>query len=138
MPLNALYLVTSICLILALIYIGSSTAFNAIVSISSLSLNISYIPPILFMLLKRVSNQHIEYGPIKLGRYGILINIASLAYILYTSTWIPFPTILPVTAQNMNYAGPITLVIIFGALIDWFLSGSKRFEVPVAPNVPGI
>ncbi len=69
------------------------------------------------------------------GRWGIPINLASLAYIFYTATWIPFPTILPVTAQNMNYSGPILLAIIFAALIDWSITGHKRFELPVAREV---
>jgi hypothetical protein len=78
----------------------------------------------------------VAYGPFKLGRWGIPINLAALAYILYTATWMPFPTILPVTAQNMNYAGPIVLVIVIGALVDWSISGRKRFEIPVARHLP--
>lgn len=36
----------------------------------------------------------------------------------------------PVDAENMNYAGPISLLVIAGALIDWFTSGKTRFSVP--------
>jgi len=86
-------------------------------------------------MLRKIRGPPLIYGPFQLGRWGIPINLASLAYIFYTATWIPFPTILPVTAQNMNYSGPILLAIIFAALIDWSITGHKRFELPVAREV---
>jgi hypothetical protein len=86
-------------------------------------------------MLRKIRGPHLDYGPFKLGRWGIPINLASLAYIVYAATWMPFPTILPVTAQNMNYVGPIFLFIISAALIDWSISGHKRFDVPVARHV---
>jgi len=48
----------------------------------------------------------------------------------------PFPTMLPVTGSNMNYAGPILLAVIFGAIADWVISGHKRFEFPIARYIP--
>ena len=41
---------------------------------------------------------------------------------------------LPVTAKNFNYAGPIMGAVIIIALADWFISGYKRFQVPTDPN----
>ena len=35
----------------------------------------------------------------------------------------------------MNYAGPVFGAVIVGALLDWMISGRKRFEVPVAPKM---
>jgi len=61
---------------------------------------------------------------IKLGRYGIAINLVALAYLGYVIIWMPFPTMLPVTGSNMNYA-----VIIIGALLDWVISGHNLQEV---------
>lgn len=138
MPLNSIFLTCAVCFILSLIYIGSSTAFNAIISLNTFALYISYIPPILFFFLRKVRGPPVEYGPFKLGRWGIPVNLMALAYLTYTSIWIPFPTTLPVTAQNMNYTGPITILVIIGAFIDWSISGHKRFEVPVAQNLEGL
>ena len=59
------------------------------------------------------------------------INIAALCFLLFTIVWIPFPPFRPVTAENMNYAGPICLGVICLALVDWFTRGRKRFKVPV-------
>jgi choline transport protein len=132
MPLNALALISFVCFILSLIYIASSTAFNAIISLSALALSVSYIIPITFFMLRKMRGPKLDYGPFTLGRWGIPINMFSLAYLLYITIWMPFPQIRPVTGKNMNYAGPVFLAFVLGALVDWFISGHKRFTVPVA------
>lgn len=136
MPLNALALMSTICFILALVYIGSATAYNAIISLSAIGLHISYVIPITFMLLKKLRGQHLAYGPFNLGRWGIPVNVFSLTYLIFVIIWMPFPSFTPVTRYTMNYAGPVLIIILIGALMDWKLSGHKRFEVPVARHVP--
>jgi hypothetical protein len=135
LPLNALSLISFIGFLLSIIYIFSSTAFNAIISLQVISINVSYIPPILFIMLRKIRGQHIEYGNFKLGRYGIITNLFALGYLIYVVIWMPFPAILPVTRTNMNYSGPILGVVIIAALLDWIISGHKRFQVPVARPV---
>jgi choline transport protein len=132
--LNALGLVSVVSFLLSIIYVISTTAFNAIISLQTISLSVSYIPPILFFMLRKIRGQHIPYGPFKLGRYGIATNVLALAYLLYVVIWMPFPTMLPVTGSNMNYAGPLLGTVIIGALVDWTFSGHKRFKVPVAQS----
>lgn len=130
-PINALLLVGVICCLLALINIASVTAFNALISLPTIALYISYFIPIFFLVIRKLQNRHPHYGPFKLGRYGLPINLFALVYILYILSFLPFPTILPVTAVNMNYAGPLMAAVIVIALGDWFLSGKKRFSVPI-------
>ncbi|KAK0109940.1 hypothetical protein ONS95_002607 [Cadophora gregata] len=131
-PLNSLLLVGTVCCLLALINIGSPTAFNALISLPTIALYMSYFIPILFLVIRKLQNRHPTYGPFKLGRWGLPINLFSLIYILYILRFVPFPVMLPVTATTMNYAGPMMGVIIVVALGDWVISGRKRFEVPVA------
>ncbi|PVH92085.1 hypothetical protein DM02DRAFT_620155, partial [Periconia macrospinosa] len=131
LPLNALILVGSIVTALSLIYIASATAFNALISLQALALHVSYIFPILFMLIRKIRGPAPRYGPFKLGIFGIPLNVLSLCYLLYVVTWMPFPTLLPVTKDNMNYAGPIFAAVIIGAIADWFVNGHKRFAIPI-------
>ena len=133
MPVNALALISVISFLLSFIYIGSSTAFDAIIALSAFGLHVSYICPILFFLIWKLRGKA-EMGPFSLGKWGIAINFLSLGYLLFVVIWMPFPTMLPVTGENMNYAGPVFLIILFGALLDWVISGHKRFQVPVAPT----
>ncbi|KAJ8112811.1 hypothetical protein OPT61_g4908 [Boeremia exigua] len=136
-PLNSLILLGACVCLLALINIGSSTAFNAFISLPALGLYISYFFPILFLLWRRLSRSHavpIPWGPFKLGAVGPIVNLGALCYIAFVLIWMPFPAFLPVDATNMNYAGPILGAVILGALVGWVVSGKTRFRVPVARN----
>ncbi|KAF2467217.1 amino acid transporter [Lindgomyces ingoldianus] len=139
MPLNALILIGVCLCLLAIINIGSSTAFNAFISLPAMALYISYFFPIFFLCWRRMSRNHptpIPYGPFKLGKFGIPINLGAMAYIIFIVIWMPFPTFLPVDGINMNYAGPLVGAVIVGALLDWIISGRKRFQVPVVRQRP--
>ncbi|OCK83721.1 amino acid transporter [Lepidopterella palustris CBS 459.81] len=129
-PLNALFLVASVSALLGLINIGSTAAFYAILSLSALGLYLSYIIPIIFVLIRKFEGKHPPYGPFSLGQWGIPINIFALCWGIFMIIWLPFPATQPVTGVSMNYAGPIMIFVLFLALVDWFISGHKRFQVP--------
>ncbi|KAF1954363.1 amino acid transporter [Byssothecium circinans] len=132
LPVNALLLLSVIVTCLSLIYIASATAFNALISLQALALHVSYFFPILFMLLRKLRGPPPPYGPFKLPRgVGVPVNIFALCYLVYVVLWMPFPQILPVTKDNMNYAGPIFGAVIIGALGHWFLRARKTFKMPV-------
>jgi choline transport protein len=130
-PLRALLFVVFITL-LSLINIGSITAFTAILSLSTLALHISYVLPIVFLILKRISHQPIPWGPYRLGKWGLPVNVFAVAYSIYIIIILPFPPQLPVTAANMNYAGPIMGLVLIFAILDWFVRGRKKFHGPTA------
>ena len=129
-PLNALGLVTTIIALLMLVNLGSSTAIFAILSLSSIALMLSYILPIIFFTLTRLRGDHIPYGPFRLGRWGLPINLFAIAYGIFIFIWLPFPPYMPVTSTNMNYSGPILGGVIVFALLDWFTWGKRRFVIP--------
>lgn len=131
LPMNALLLIVGIVTCLSLIYIASATAFNALISLQALALHVSYFFPILFLLLRKIRGPPPPYGPFKLGVVGVPVNFFALSYLIYVVLWMPFPQILPVTKDNMNYAGPIFGAVLIGALVDWFVSGRKRFQMPL-------
>lgn len=162
-PLNALILVTFITTILQLINIGSTTAFFAILSLNTLALYISYILPVLFLFIHKLNllrkngasdgiavssppntsntiNQRPTVPfPLLSPALMLLINAFALVYAIFIVIWLPFPSVVPVDAQTMNYGGPVMgAVIIFGVL-DWVVGGAKRrFRVPDAGDVEGI
>ena len=95
-----------------------------------MGLYLSYIFPLAFVLIRKLQGQHPPYGPFYLGKWSIPVNIAGLAFGIFIVIFLPFPTVLPVTAATMNYAAPILGAVMLLALVDWFISGHKRFEVP--------
>ncbi|KAF2404832.1 amino acid transporter [Trichodelitschia bisporula] len=131
LPINALGLVAVISFLISILYVISTTAFNAIISLQAMGLCVSYVPPIVFILVRKLRGDRPAYGPFKMGRYGVAVNIIAIVYLIFIIIWLPFPQFLPVTGSNFNYAGPLLGVVILGAIADWFISGRKRFQVPV-------
>jgi len=120
-----------ICVLLAIIPIGSTVAFYALISLTVVSFLVSYSIPIFFIVIRKLQGRHPQYGPFKLGRWGIVINLCALVYILFVLSFVVLPPSRPVTAATMNYAGPLVLAVIALAVIDWIISGYRRFKVPV-------
>jgi amino acid transporter len=131
-PIPALILVGVICCLLSLINLGSSTAFNSILSLNTIALCVSYIPPIALLTLRQLAGKHPKYGPFQLGRWSIPVKLISLIYLVYITIFVSFPAYRPVTSENMNYAAPILLGFFAIAMVDWFVRGRKKFEVPTA------
>lgn len=122
--------------LLSLINIGSSTALNAVVSLSSIALYVSYLIPITLLLTKRIRNESVAWGPFHLNpRLGILVNIYAIIYAVFICVFLPFPPYTPVTATNMNYAGPVFSALIIIALGYWFFRGRKFYQGPICEDV---
>lgn len=81
-PVRMVVLVSVLQFLLGFIYLGNSTAFNAVLSMAILGMYLSYLLPIVYMLLYgRKPGAH-EPGPFKLGRAGAAINIAAICWII--------------------------------------------------------
>ena len=122
-------------MLLNLINLGSSTAFEAILSLTTIALYASYLLPIGLMVLRRIKKQEIQFGSFTLGRYGLLVNLFATVYGLFICIFVVFPTQQPVTAVNMNYAslvfgGALTFILVY-----WYLRGRKIYHGPVEEMV---
>jgi choline transport protein len=130
-PLNAIYMSVTLSILLSLIVIGSSVALDAIVSLCTLAAFMSYTLPIGSFLWYRIAHgQSIAYGPWKLGKWGIPINIFALCWCIFFVAILPFPSEMPVTWQNMNYAGPIGLAVFAILTVDWLIRARHNFYGP--------
>ena len=128
-----------ICL-LSLINVGSSTAFNAIISLATVALYVSYLILIFCLVQKRFSDEKIAWGPWTLGRYGVFVNIFALCYGIFICIFLPFPSQRPITAVNMNYASTVFAFVVDFAIVDWFLRGRKVYTGPrreIDPSLGG-
>jgi len=103
-PLNSLMLVSAVIVLLQLINIGSSTALFAILGVSTIGLYMSYILPILFILLTKLRTpESIRYGPFRLpAAPGLVINAFAVVYGVFILIWLPFPPFMPVTGVNAS------------------------------------
>jgi len=131
MPVRAVGLTTAITMLLLLIPIGSTTAFNAFISLATVGLYFSYTVPCLFAFLQRLNKEEVAHSPYSMGRWGIWLNGAGFVYGTFVLIFACFPPVLPVTAVNMNYSGSIMGFVMLVALVDWALRGRYKFKVPL-------
>ncbi|RAK80052.1 putative GABA permease [Aspergillus fijiensis CBS 313.89] len=138
LPTRSILVTTGLLVLFGLINIGSTTAFNAILSLAVLGLHVSYVVPIIFFLWRRIWLPHsLQPGPWSLGRVGIIVNIVAILYLCFTSIFMVFPAYQPVTPSNMNYAS-----LIFGAVLlwsggFWLWRGRKEYDGPVVVLADG-
>ena len=117
-------------MLLGLINIGSSVAFNAIVSLVIAAYFGSYAIPISMVAYRRIKGIPTKMGPWSLGRFGLVVNIVALVWIVITWTASFFPIALPVTPSNMNWSSVLWgFMMIFGTL--WYFAYQRyRFTGP--------
>ena len=131
-PKRAIELVCAAVVILSVINAASQTALSAILALSTSSLYVSYLIPIVLMIIRRLDTERgpIRFGPWTLGRYGMAINIYSLIFGVFVCTFVPFPTQMPVTAANMNWSGPVFVAVCLLLAVDWVFRARNKYVVP--------
>ncbi|KAE8317948.1 amino acid/polyamine transporter I [Aspergillus transmontanensis] len=125
-PFNAHSVSCFIVGLLGLLYLGSSTAFNSMVSACIVLLYTSYVVPVIALLYKGRDN--IPHGPFWLGRVGWVCNWVVLAWTLFCLVVYSFPSVYPVTTGNMNYVCVVYAVVGCIIAVDWVVRGKRRFR----------
>ncbi|KAJ5516136.1 hypothetical protein N7527_007696 [Penicillium freii] len=144
-PVHMVLVVGLLQMLLGFIYLGSSTAFNAVLSMAILGMYASYISPIVFMLVygRRKSApifRGLGSGSFNLGpRWGPVVNIAAILWLLIGMVFSTFPTVKPVTPENMNYCIVVTMGwMLIGGVYYYLLGGKKQFTGPVVELAEGL
>jgi hypothetical protein len=131
------------------IFLGSSSAFNAIVSASVVALGVTYaIPPAINCLRGR--RMLPESRAFKLSNWlGWTCNLVSflrsttsrrvfadqtpqigIAYAILTTILFMFPPEAEVTGSNMNYCVAAFAIVLVISVIQWFVDGKKNYTGP--------
>ncbi|KAE8165088.1 amino acid/polyamine transporter I [Aspergillus tamarii] len=129
LPLNALALTTLVVIIFGLIFLGSSSAFNAIVSSSVVALDLSYAMPIAVNCIrgrKTLPDRKFQIP----NAIGWVIDIISLSYIALTTVLFLFPPSRPVTGSSMNYCIVAFGIIVLVSVVQWIVDGRRNFTGP--------
>lgn len=99
-PVNALLLSTMIQVLLGLIYLGSSTAFNAFVGVAVMCLGASYALPVAISLMG--GRREVADAPFSLGRVGALVNSIAVLWVMFAIVLFSMPATVPVTQVTMS------------------------------------
>jgi len=148
-PIWSVAMTTIISCLLALINIGSTTAFNNIVSLAVVGLFTSYLLASGLLLYRRctnaikfssdsplelvnVPNAPLVWGPWHLrGILGIINNAFACIYltvILFFSFW---PPVTPVVSATMNYSSLMLGAVLIFSIGYFVLHARKEYEGPV-------
>jgi choline transport protein len=147
-PANAIVATAVFVCVVSLINIGSTVAFNAVLSLASTAMMGTYLIPI-GMPYSRTAHceQHANQdwtGCVtwrrlchlpspkcrwSLGRAGLPVNIIALTYSCWCFIWSFFPNAYQVTPQNFNWACVLFVGLMAFASLMYALN--TRYEGPV-------
>lgn len=99
-PLLAVIMSWAIAAVVSVLYLASTTAFNALLSCLVMLAYFAYCIPIACLLLR--GRQYDRPGTFKLGKYGWFINVAALFFMAFLAVFFCFPVYRPVTKDNMS------------------------------------
>jgi hypothetical protein len=118
-------------LLLGLINIGNTAAFSAIVGLATVALYFTYLMPIILLVMRRLRGDSIHFGPWRLGRFGLWINLFSIVYLVFTSFFMFFPSSIPVTVENFNWTSVVFVGVLVISLISYWTYGRRLYKGPV-------
>ena len=131
-PDNAVYLASVGSGVICLINLGSTTAFNIVVSLTLLALLSTYMISIGCVLLKRIRKQQLPPARWSLGRWGLPINAFAFVYSALVIVFCCFPNSVPVTTSTANWAPLVWVGVIGVAAIIYIVHGRRFYTPPVA------
>ncbi|KAL8954175.1 MAG: hypothetical protein Q9222_000059 [Ikaeria aurantiellina] len=153
-PLNAIALSTVVACLLALINIGSSVAFNDVISLTISGLYSSYLVCLTLLLWRRstnfietsayestnlsdgIDNLRLIWGPFHLpGIWGIINNVVAWAFTVIILFFSFFPPATPVDPATMNYNALVFGSVILFSMIYYSLYAKDHFTGPFARKV---
>ena len=150
-PIYAVIIASITACLIGLINIGSSAAFNDVISLSVTSLYASYIITETFLLYRRCtggirSRNHVDdttepgtliWGPFHLpGIFGTAVNLYAVCFGMIIFIFSFFPVATPVTPKSMNYSVLMTASVVLFAVLYYVLWAKKEFTGPVVEVTP--
>ncbi|KAJ5624807.1 hypothetical protein N7510_001116 [Penicillium lagena] len=124
-PARTLWLQGFLIALVGVLYLFANTVLEAILSVSTIALTVSYAMPIMSLLI--VGRDKLKPGPFHLGRWGPLLNWVSIIYCIITTIFFLFPGAPNPSPADMNYAIAVFGVMLVIAIAFWFIRGSRTY-----------
>ncbi|QIW95587.1 hypothetical protein AMS68_001105 [Peltaster fructicola] len=132
-PANSVYVTLCFTCLLALIIIGSSTAFNIILSLSATGLFTSYFVVIGTVLARRLRRQPFPKSQFSLGWWGgNIINIAALCYLTVAFVFLFFPAVPQPAYATFNWSILIYGFVVAFSFVYYVLIGRREYDGPTS------
>ncbi|KAL1617775.1 hypothetical protein SLS56_010839 [Neofusicoccum ribis] len=131
-PLNSVLFSLSIAVLISLVNLGSTTAFNSIVGLLNGSAGTAYALSLACLLWRRTrSGEALPPARFSLGRWGTPLNVFSLLYVVFSTVIGFFPIMRHVTVATMNWSSVVYAGVLAIALVAYWAGGRKRYKGPV-------
>ena len=143
--------------LLALINIGSSVAFNDVISLTISGLYASYLICLVLLFWRRytgfieysphevtdlshgVDNMRLVWGPFHVpGIWGLFVNGIACIYVIIILFFSFFPPATPVTPATMNYSVLVFGSVIIFSIVYYYLYAKKHYRGPFVEVVQGV
>lgn len=112
-PANSVYVTLVFTCLLALIIIGSTIAFNIILSISATALFTSYLVVIGTVIAKRLRGDRFPPSKFDLGKFGMVANILACCFLVVAYVFLFFPAVPNPAPVDMNWA-----CLVYGVVVS--------------------
>jgi choline transport protein len=155
-PIQSITMTSVWVIIFGLVYLGSTSALNAILSSSVVMLQWSYCVPVSLLLIRgrglldTIANEEEERlggggiakeggsnsSPVQvkrrynLGKFGYIVNAWGVLFAIFTSIFFLFPPDLPTTGSTANYAAAVVAFVVLMAGVSWVFDGRRNYLGP--------
>ncbi|KAI4086659.1 MAG: hypothetical protein LQ344_007363 [Seirophora lacunosa] len=145
-PVYAVVVASITACVIGLINIGSTVAFNIVISLSVASLYASYIITESFLLYRRCtggirSRNSLDdttepgvlvWGPFHLpGIFGIAVNVFAVCFGIIVFVFSFFPVSYRPGADGMNYSVVMTAAVVVFSILYYVIWARKEFKGPI-------
>ena len=131
-PVNCLFfifVIDSFVLLLPLLGDGGQTAFYAIINLSTLGFQVSYLIPI---LLRQFSNPaDFPSTPMSLRNFPKLAGAVAVLWLFGSSLLLFLPYESPITTRNFNWLCVVATIALVAGTLNWLFNSRFSF---VGPN----
>ncbi|KAM3418236.1 hypothetical protein BST61_g4237 [Cercospora zeina] len=131
-PANSVYVTLIFTCLLSLIIIGSTVAFNIILSVSATGLFTSYLTVIVTVLAKRIRGEKFPPSKFSLGKWGALVNVIAICFLIVAYVFLFFPAAPNPAPPDMNWAILVYGVVVLFAFVWYFVRGRHEYDGPVS------
>ncbi|KAL7960299.1 amino acid transporter [Trichoderma compactum] len=131
-PVAALILDAGLIFACGCISLGSTAAFNALVGVFSLMQMVSFAIPAALLIYRRRSEKVLpRKRAFKVPEIlGWACNIGTVVAAVIETVFFTFPSVLPVTGSNMNYAVVVLAMIAIVMVGNWIAFARKHYQGP--------
>ncbi|KAI3924735.1 hypothetical protein MKW92_006028 [Papaver armeniacum] len=128
-PVNAVWLSVAISFVMALTSLLSLVAFQSMVSIATVGINISYVIPIFYRIT--LGHKTFTRGPFNLGRYGMVVGWISGYLGCCHDCSVLVTVAYPITRDTFNYT-PAAIGGLLILVVSWWIVDARYwFKGPI-------